>query len=69
MADDDLPVFLTAEEVAKILRSSVRTLENWRLDGKGPAYIRLSDVGRARVLYNLRDLEVWIKSRIGKPGP
>ena len=63
MTDKDrpLPRFLTAVEVADMLRMSERTLEGMRLAGRGPAYIRLGQGGRAKVIYNLRDVEVWLE--------
>lgn len=69
MADDErpLPRFLTAVEVADMLRLSPRTLENLRLAGKGPEYIRLGSGGRAKVLYNLRDVEAWIEKHKHRP--
>jgi len=65
MADNDrpLPVFLTAAEVAKMLRMSDRTLEGMRCDGRGPPYLRLGDGGRAKVIYRLSDVENWLQSK------
>lgn len=47
---------LTTVEVAEMLRISRRTLETWRLRGRGPAYIR---VGR-RVGYRPEAVEQWL---------
>lgn len=46
---------LTEHELAERLRLSVRTLQRWRWQGKGPAYLKL---GR-RVVYRLADVEAW----------
>jgi hypothetical protein len=49
---------LTTEELADRLRLSPRTIEDWRLDGKGPRY--LPDPVR----YRLSDVEAWEESRL-----
>ncbi len=48
-------VFLTPNETAKILRTSVRTLERTRLEGTGPRFVKF---GR-RVLYRPEDVAIW----------
>lgn len=40
--------FLDTSQAAKILRQSVRTLQRWRWQGRGPEYAR---IGR-RILYS-----------------
>lgn len=40
--------FLDTQQAAKILRQSVRTLQRWRWQGRGPSYSR---IGR-RILYS-----------------
>lgn len=57
-----LPVFLTAIEVADMVRLSPRTLEGMRLAGRGPPYIRMGESGRAKVIYKLEDVMAWIES-------
>lgn len=57
-----LPTFLTAIEVANMIRMSERTLENMRLDGRGPPYMRLGQGGRAKVIYELSDVMAWLKT-------
>lgn len=47
-------VYLTNNEAAEFIRQSPRTLEKWRSQGRGPAYIP----GRP-VAYLLADLEAW----------
>jgi excisionase family DNA binding protein len=47
---------LTPAEVAERLRVSTRTLEFWRHQGRGPAYVR---VGK-RVRYRSDDVEAFI---------
>jgi hypothetical protein len=56
--DDE--VHLTTKEVAKRLRLNVVTLANWRVQGKGPMFIK---AGR-RVLYPIDQLQVWEKGQL-----
>lgn len=46
---------LKPEEVALRLRTTPGTLSNWRMQGRGPKYIKL---GR-KVLYPLREVEAF----------
>lgn len=46
---------LKPEEVAQRLRTTVGALSNWRMQGKGPRYIKL---GR-KILYPLREVEAF----------
>ncbi|MEQ1715126.1 MAG: helix-turn-helix domain-containing protein [Hyphomicrobium sp.] len=57
LPDDDL---LTRSEAAERLRISISTLERLALQGAGPAYSRLGNGKRNRVVYRRRDLEDWI---------
>jgi excisionase family DNA binding protein len=47
---------LPQAELAHLLSISERTLERWRMEGVGPAYIK---AGR-RVLYRRQDVECWL---------
>jgi excisionase family DNA binding protein len=51
---------LNTAEAAEQLRVKKQTLENWRLRGEGPAFIK---VGR-RVFYRLSALDAWLTGRI-----
>ncbi|CAL8981591.1 hypothetical protein RHODGE_RHODGE_02915 [Rhodoplanes serenus] len=42
--------------LAELLAISTRTLERWRVEGSGPAYLK---AGR-RVLYRSADVEQWL---------
>lgn len=44
---------LTAVEAAEVLRIHVRTLEGWRAQNTGPAFVR---IGARRVAYRVRDV-------------
>ena len=50
--------YLTAREAAKFLRLTVRTLENKRWDGNGPAFHR-----HGRIFYHIDDLKEWSAMR------
>lgn len=54
------PILLTTNELAAMLKIKPRTLEDWRLDGKGPNYIKLGKGPTARVLYRLEAVESWL---------
>ena len=56
MTDDEL---LTVRELAAELKVSVRTLERWRRDGTGPAWMT---VGRA-VRYRRGDVDAWLRAQ------
>lgn len=53
------PVFLTAHEVADMLRLLLRTVEDWRLTRSGPPYVKL---GR-HIRYDRDELLAWIRER------
>lgn len=55
-----LPVYLTPAEVADMLHLKEPTLEKWRMEERGPPFIRLGRGGRARVLYKLEDVVAWV---------
>lgn len=55
----DLDKFLTEIQTSQLLSVSRRTLQNWRLRGEGPRFVRC---GRA-IRYSPRDLKVWIDAR------
>lgn len=50
--------YLTVEEAAEYLRLSVRTLENKRWAGSGPAFHR-----HGRVFYHIDDIKEWAATR------
>jgi integrase len=58
----DFDAVLTAEEAAKFLKLSPRTLEKWRSEGLGPLVLRM---GR-RVAYARRDLVRWLAEQEAK---
>jgi predicted DNA-binding transcriptional regulator AlpA len=52
---------LTATEVAEQTGLSVETLAQWRSQGKGPPYVKIS---RNCVRYRQCDLDGWLAERI-----
>jgi predicted DNA-binding transcriptional regulator AlpA len=56
--NQSLDALLTELEAAELLGLSTRTLQSWRMQETGPAYVR---AGRA-IRYRRRDLLTWIDS-------
>jgi predicted DNA-binding transcriptional regulator AlpA len=48
---------LTTRETAGYLRLAVTTLEHWRLEGRGPKWIRLS---KRQVRYRRDEIDRWL---------
>jgi len=46
---------LNEEKLARRWAISPRTLQRWRQEGKGPAYLKLG----GRVVYRIFDVEAW----------
>jgi predicted DNA-binding transcriptional regulator AlpA len=51
---------ITAKGAAAMLGLSPGTLANWRVQGKGPAHIKLSPGKRGAVRYMRSDIEAWL---------
>ena len=47
---------LTQKRLSELIDVSERTLERWRVEGAGPAFVK---AGR-RVLYQSSDIEAWL---------
>jgi len=54
--------FLTAKEVADILRTTPGHLANQRMRGEGPPYFKFE----RKVLYETKTLNEWIERRVVK---
>ena len=52
---------LKQSEVAEVLGVSPRSVEGWRLSGRGPRFVRLSS--RA-IRYRPEDVDAWIAERV-----
>ncbi len=48
---------LTPAELAERWRIHWKTLSNWRVQGRGPAYVKLGTGKAMRVLYRIEDVE------------
>lgn len=57
-ATDQLPNWLTTEQVAKMIGLSVSALEKWRRQGRGPAFKRVS---RRCVRYDAKVVAEWME--------
>jgi predicted DNA-binding transcriptional regulator AlpA len=55
------PRLLTAEDVAQITGLSIETLAQWRSQGRGVPYVKIS---RNCVRYRQVDLDGWLAERI-----
>ncbi len=54
---------LTSAQTAKLIGVKPQTLRLWRLQGRGPSYIRLGDSPKAGVRYSELDILDWLKAR------
>ena len=51
---------LAERETARLLSLSDRSLQRLRVDGSGPAFVKL---GERRIGYRMADLEAWLAGR------
>lgn len=51
---------LTTWEASEYLKCNPRTLAEWRMNGRGPRYVR---AGR-RAFYRQTDLDEWLEARV-----
>ena len=58
---DDL---LTIQDVARLTRSTVAAIYQWRRRGKGPRGLRIGN----KVLFRREDIEAWLNSLCESPG-
>ena len=54
-----MPPMLTESEAAHFLRASARTLQDWRVRGCGPKFVKVG----SRVCYQRNDLVQWIAAQ------
>jgi predicted DNA-binding transcriptional regulator AlpA len=55
--------WLKPPEVAALLRVSVGTLANWRSQGIGPRYTKLSSAPNAAVRYREADVDAYMRRK------
>ena len=67
---NDLDRLINEQEAATFLGYSVRALQNWRLRGGGPVFVKVS---ARSVRYRMSDLTAWVEVRLrvstSDPGP
>lgn len=51
---------LSETEAADYLGVAKRTLQDWRLRRVGPAYSKLGTAARARIVYDIADLDAFL---------
>lgn len=54
----DLTALLTEVDVSRVLQVSLATLRKWRVDQRGPRFIKIGSLVR----YQLEDLHEWLSS-------
>ncbi len=54
----------TSPQLAILLGRRPQTLRKWRLQGRGPCFIRRGEGPGARVLYRVRDVSCWLEDLI-----
>jgi excisionase family DNA binding protein len=52
--------FFTQKQLAELLNLSERTLERWRVEGRGPKFVAM---GPRRRLYRAADVDEWAKAQ------
>jgi predicted DNA-binding transcriptional regulator AlpA len=61
---------LNEREAAAFLGYTIRALQNWRLRGGGPTYVKVSE---RSIRYRRRELTAWVEERLrtrtSDPGP
>jgi len=50
---------MTEEQVSELLNVSVASLRRWRLERRGPAFIKVGSLVR----YKPEDLELWLRAQ------
>jgi predicted DNA-binding transcriptional regulator AlpA len=58
---DHLDRLLTERDAADFLGFTMRALQNWRLRGGGPAFVKVS---ARSIRYRRRDLMAWSESKL-----
>lgn len=60
---DYLDRLITERDAADFLGYTMRALQNWRLRGGGPLYVKVSN---RSIRYRRRDLQAWVESKLAK---
>lgn len=56
-------ILLNTRDAASYLGLSAKSLERWRSDGTGPAFVKAGPGRRAAVRYRKSDLDAWIDAQ------
>jgi hypothetical protein len=59
--DPEPDLFLSESRAAELLSVNARTLQNWRLKGTGPRFVRISS---RCIRYRYRDLMLWAEAML-----
>lgn len=62
---ESLDVYVSRNRLAQILDCSPRTIDKWRLLGKGPTATKLPT---GAIRYRLTDVAMWLRSSQGEVG-
>jgi predicted DNA-binding transcriptional regulator AlpA len=58
---DHLDCLIDESEAARFLGYTIRALQNWRIRGGGPHFVKVSS---RSIRYRRRDLIAWIEARL-----
>lgn len=58
---DYLDRLINEHEAAKYLGYTIRALQNWRLRGGGPVFVKVS---ARSIRYRRRDLQAWVEAHL-----
>ena len=59
-----MQLLLNSREAAAYLGVTSDTLDNWRCQGRGPAFIKTSPTRRGKVMYRVSDITEWQKANL-----
>ena len=54
-------ILVDEKEAARMLGYTIRALQSWRLQGRGPKFVRVS---AKSIRYRVQDLESWAAARL-----
>jgi hypothetical protein len=54
-----MEILIPAREAAAYIGVTPETLENWRTQGAGPAFVKTSPSRRGKVMYRRSDISAW----------
>lgn len=59
---------LTTRQAASYLGVSARTMERMREENRGPSWFKAGDAFNSPCLYELADLDMWVRARKRRQG-